>query len=585
MKIGNQLKWVLSVSVAGKTQYFVGDFDGKTFTSPDATYTAPNPATVLNDFEGNDYGNWTTTGTAFGSGPVNPGPDVTGRHGNQVVDSFGGSDSATGTLTSPAFTIDQKYLNFLIGGGNHPYVPGGSDAPPAGDVFADFEGDNYGANWTATGDFAGTGPSTSDVPGKVGAKVLDTCVGPCDPAVGTISSPDFTIGRDYINLLVGGGNHPLSGPNPTAISLVVAGNVVASTQGKNSPNLDWVAWNVAAYKGQTAHIEVTDQRTEDWGHLLVDHIVFSDAAAAPWNQNTSANLIVDGQVVRTATGQNGPGLDWASWDLSDLQGRQAQVQLVDRALTDWGHLIADYFTLAAQPAQSAAQRVRWIDYGNDYYAAVTFNNVPKNERLMVGWMGNWDYAQITPTGTWRGQQSVLRKLTLQNVDGKPTLIQTPVDYDKLVRSTTTVNPFQITNGTRTLAVSGKALQIDATLTPSTATEVGIDVRVGNGQKTRVGYNTTTQQLYVDRTISGNTAFSAAFPGIHSAPLKLNGGALKLKIFVDTSSVEVFANGGRISISDLIYPDASSQGVQIFGNGGAVKATSLTIKALKPAISR
>ena len=52
MKIGNQLKWVLSVSVAGKTQYFVGDFDGKTFTSPDATYTAPNPATVLNDFEG-----------------------------------------------------------------------------------------------------------------------------------------------------------------------------------------------------------------------------------------------------------------------------------------------------------------------------------------------------------------------------------------------------------------------------------------------------------------------------------------------------------------------------------------------------
>ena len=95
---------------------------------------------------------------------------------------------------------------------------------------------------------------------------------------------------------------------------------MASTQGKNSPNLDWVAWNVAAYKGQTAHIEVTDQRTEDWGHLLVDHIVFSDAAAAPWNQNTSANLIVDGQVVRTATGQNGPGLDWASWDLSDLQG-------------------------------------------------------------------------------------------------------------------------------------------------------------------------------------------------------------------------------------------------------------------------
>ena len=86
-------KWVLSLSVAGKMQYFVGDFDGSTFTSPDATYTAPTPTRVLSDFEADDYAGWTTTGTAFGTGPSVPGDDVTGKHGQQVVDSFGGSDA------------------------------------------------------------------------------------------------------------------------------------------------------------------------------------------------------------------------------------------------------------------------------------------------------------------------------------------------------------------------------------------------------------------------------------------------------------------------------------------------------------
>ena len=326
-----QQKWVLTVSVSGKTQYFVGAFDGTTFTSPDAEYTPP-AGTVLNDFEGTDYGDWTTTGTAFGSGPSADGPDVTGRHGAKVVDSLGGADSATGTLTSPAFTISQRYINFLIGGGNHPHVENGSDGPPPGTTFADFEGTTYGDGWAATGDFVGEAPASSNLPGQLGAKVLDTCVKTCDPAVGTISSPDFTIGTDYIDLLVGGGNHPMSGTDPTAVNLVVDGNVVATATGKNSANLDWVAWDTSALKGQQGHIEVVDQRTADWGHLIVDNIVFSDVAAGPWSLETTANLIVDGKVVRSTTGNNGPGLDWASWDLSDLQGKQAQIRLVDTAL-------------------------------------------------------------------------------------------------------------------------------------------------------------------------------------------------------------------------------------------------------------
>ena len=577
-----QQKWVLTVSVSGKTQYFVGAFDGTTFTSPDAEYTPP-AGTVLNDFEGADYGDWTTTGTAFGSGPSADGPDVTGRHGGKVVDSLGGADSATGTLTSPAFTISQRYINFLIGGGNHPHVENGSDGPPPGTTFADFEGTTYGDGWAATGDFVGEAPASSNLPGQLGAKVLDTCVKTCDPAVGTISSPDFTIGTDYIDLLVGGGNHPMSGTDPTAVNLVVDGNVVATATGKNSANLDWVAWDTSALKGQKGHIEVVDQRTADWGHLIVDNIVFSDVAAGPWSLETTANLIVDGKVVRSTTGNNGPGLDWASWDLADLQGKQAQIRLVDTALTDWGHLIADYFVAADQPALSSTQRVRWIDQGNDFYAAVTFNDLPPNQRTMIGWMGNWDYANSTPTGTWRGQQSIPRRLSLQQVSGRPTLISTPIHVSSLVKGTTRIKTAAITAGTHALPASGRSLLIKTTLAQGTAADFGLDVRVGDGQRVRIGYDTTTGELYLDRTQAGQSDFSPIFPAVHRAKLKLQDRELKLKIYLDSSSVEVFSADGQVSISDLVYPDPTSTGIGTFADGGTARLKSLTAKTLGDAI--
>jgi fructan beta-fructosidase len=94
-------KWVLTLSVSGKVQYFVGDFDGSTFTSPDASYTPP-AGKVINDFEGDTWDpGWTTTGDAFGNGPDTPPADVFGAMGNKYVESYGNGDFQTGTLSSP----------------------------------------------------------------------------------------------------------------------------------------------------------------------------------------------------------------------------------------------------------------------------------------------------------------------------------------------------------------------------------------------------------------------------------------------------------------------------------------------------
>ena len=99
-------------------------------------------------------------------------------------------------------------------------------------------------------------------------------------------------------------------------------------------------------------MSVTDERTADWGHLMVDHIVASDAAAGPWAQETTVNLVVDGKVVRSATGANQPSLDWVSWDLADLQGRTARMQIVDTATGGWGHV----FDSAEQKMKTTTRR-------------------------------------------------------------------------------------------------------------------------------------------------------------------------------------------------------------------------------------
>lgn len=601
-------RWVLVVSVSGRTQYFVGKFDGSVFTSSDPAYSPP-PGTVLADFEGADYGAWTATGTAFGAGPVAPGADVTGYVGQQLVDSFGGSDSATGTLTSPDFVVDDRYLNFALGGGNHPRVEGGTTEPPAGELFADFEADGPPAGWTGTGDFAEIGSTTwSDLPGRVGRGVLDTCWGSCDAATGTITSPAFTIDSSWINFVLAGGNHPMGGDGPTAVNLIVDGERVLTATGPGSPNMDWVAWDVSAWSGHQAVIEVVDDRTSDWGHIMLDHIVFSDVAAKPWSAETTVNLLVDGDVVRTATGRDGSGLDWVSWDLSDLQGAHAQVQLVDAAVGGWGHLLADQFVLAGEPALSSWDRARFLDHGSDFYAAVTWNDVPDGRRLLIGWMGNWDYANSTPTGTWRGEQSVPRELTLTTVDGRQTVLSLPVsEADCLVLDPVTVwskgkirshgntghgpggadnakgggahKTVAVGPGEKRVDVHGTSLRIDAVIEPGTASTFGIDVRVGGNQRTRIGYDVNQQRIFIDRTQSGDVSLGGNFGSVHSAPLPLDG-PLDLEIWVDSSSVEVFAEGGRVALTDLVFPDLTSDGVKVFAENGTARVSYLAASPVK-----
>jgi len=598
-------KWVLVVSLnpghlygGSGTQYFVGKFDGTTFTpDDDGSYEPPAELSVFEDFESESFDDWTATGTAFGSGPA-PGAavgtdqgGVSGYQGARLANSFHGFDGSTGTLTSPEFTVQEDFLNFLVGGGNHPHNPDevlDPPAPVAATMLADFEGGSYGEGWTIEGNAFGTAPSTGtigdqqEVTGFEGSGLVNTFIDH-DAAVGTLTSPEFEITNDYINFLIGGGHHPMSEPGPTAVNLLVDGEVVRTATGKEAERLTWSAWDVSELRGQTARLEVVDQSTGGWGHINLDSVMLSEAPAQPASVETTVNLVVDGEIVESETGPDSERLDWASFDLRRFRGRQAHVKVIDANSGGWGHLLADHFTFSDQPALSVAERADWVEFGKDNYAGITWDNVPTDERFAIGWMSNWQYAHGTPTSPWRGAMTTPRKLGLETIDGEVRLTQQPVESLRSLRTRAlTTQEVTVPEGSVRFAGGrgdGKTLEIDATFSLDTAERFGLKLATGPGQETVIGYDTLTKELYVDRTRSGVDDFSAGFPGVHRAPLEARDGKVRIQVLLDWSSVEVFGGAGEAVVTDLIFPDPDSDGVELFADGGSARLDKLTLRHL------
>ena len=140
-------------------------------------------------------------------------------------------------------------------------------------LFATFEGEGFG-QWKAEGD-AFPNPATGkigtqqEVVGFGGQQLINSFI-QGDSTTGTVTSPEFTIDRKYINFMIGGG------ADNVGIRLVVDGNEVRKGSGKNSEQLQWRAWNVGELEGKKAHLVIFDSSKDGWGHVLVDEIEFSD---------------------------------------------------------------------------------------------------------------------------------------------------------------------------------------------------------------------------------------------------------------------------------------------------------------------
>ncbi len=246
-----------------------------------------------------------------------------------------------------------------------------------------------------------------------------------------------------------------------------------------------------------------------------------------------------------------------------------------------GDFDGTHFTLDSQFTEDD---ILWTDYGTDFYAAISWSDVPEEDgrRLWLGWMSNWKYANIKPTTPWRSAMSIPRTVELSTVDGSLRLIQKPVDELQKLRSGHRHVENIIINGTVSLEdfeIKGKSYEMKLTLDAGTADDFGVKVRTGGDEQTRIGYDTGSETLYVDRTLSGEVDFHERFATISEAPLQLNDGSLELHILVDWSSVEVFADGGRKVFTTRIFPNSDSQGIALYSEGGEATLNDLDFWSL------
>lgn len=196
--------------------------------------------------------------------------------------------------------------------------------------------------------------------------------------------------------------------------------------------------------------------------------------------------------------------------------------------------------------ESKPEVTKWMDYGKDHYATVTFDNAPNGRHVALAWMSNWQYANQVPTLQYRSANSIPRDLGLFEYKGNTYCSVTPSEEITAARSK---KPSKSLSEACEMVVNLKG---DATITLSNS----------KGEKVVMIYKAKDETFSMDRTLSGKTDFSSDFAAITTAPVygKMN----KLRIFIDKSSIEVFDNDGKMAMTNLVFPTKPYDKVTIKG---------------------
>ena len=195
------------------------------------------------------------------------------------------------------------------------------------------------------------------------------------------------------------------------------------------------------------------------------------------------------------------------------------------------------------------EETKWMDYGKDHYATVTFDNAPDGRRVAIAWMSNWQYANQVPTMQFRSTNSILRDLSLYQYEGETYCAVRPAKEMDAARGKKIARPTDRCE----IVVTLKG---DARITLS------------NGSKERVvlDYDADMASLDLDRRHSGQCSFSDAFPTVVTAPV--HGTLRTLRIFIDKSSIEVFDADGRLSMTNLVFPSSPYNRISVKGKANA-----------------
>lgn len=275
------------------------------------------------------------------------------------------------------------------------------------------------------------------------------------------------------------------------------------------------------------------------------------------NTSTYVALMVGDKEVRKAVGSNAEKLKIRSWDVAEFVGQEAQIKIVDTHKAGWGHVNVDQIEFSDEAAKAEFEKAVWIDYGADNYAGVTWSDIPEQDgrRLFIGWMSNWEYANIVPTYEWRSAMTLPRSLSLMKTEKSYRVLSRPV--------------VEIENyiGNEIDELENSTYVVSANVTQN------FEIKLSNDLGEEVVIKSDGDQLILDRSKSGIIDFSPRFGSAHLADLD-GVESQKIQIFVDASSIEVFINDGELVMTDLVFPNAPYNKIASVGTSGiAVRSIS------------
>jgi fructan beta-fructosidase len=206
-----------------------------------------------------------------------------------------------------------------------------------------------------------------------------------------------------------------------------------------------------------------------------------------------------------------------------------------------------------------ASDTNWLDYGRDNYAGVTFSGLG-DRRILMGWMSNWHYAYQVPTKPWKGSMTLPRELSLIEQDGDSLrLLSKPIPELLTLRGkhTNILNRKLLPDESVSVLknLDGAPFEIDVDISITTAPKILIKLLNLGGDYALLGYDVQEEKLYIDRSDAGLKGFEPSFgQHIHSAPLPLTNSRIQLNVFLDRSSIEVFADEGAVVLTDLLFTE-------------------------------
>ena len=287
----------------------------------------------------------------------------------------------------------------------------------------------------------------------------------------------------------------------------------------------------------------------------------------------------------------GPAGDYISiWECPDLlqvpienePGKKKWV-LINSPQTGMQYFVGE-FDGTKFTNENPADKIYRPDYGPDYYAAVTYNLPAAQQPILLGWANNWAYANDIPTFPWRGAMALPRNLRLKNVNGEWLLIQKPVDALKKLRT----DPVELKNisvaGKKKISIKSQQFEMEISFQPVANSTAGVHLAIGKQNVFVIGYDASSQKLFVDRSGCTNNSFNKKFGSLSRNETSLTplNGKIKLHIFFDNSIVEVFANDGETVMTTQIFPGENDNGVELFSEGGTTKFESVKLWKMRSA---